>query len=75
MDEWEFYAVIEKDKTPQIENLIEEEIFVSKFCAETAKKILSVSKHYHINADCLNAKISNWIRKIENEVDTNAEIR
>ncbi len=75
MEDYEFYSVIEKANTPQIEDLIQEEIFIDRFCAETAKKVLSVSNHYHVNKNDLLEKVENWINRIESKVAENEKIR
>ena len=69
MDDWAFNEIMKKIESPaEIQDLIEEDFFLTKFYAETANKIVGVSGKYHISTNALLEGVGEWIDKIKREV-------
>lgn len=74
MEEWEVENELVGKDLPNFKEDLKQAIFLTKFTAITAKKILLVAKEKNIDAEELFNGIGEWIENLKGGKDANEKI-
>lgn len=74
MEEWEVENELVGKDLPNFKENLTQAIFLTKFTAITAKKILLIAREKNIDADELFNGVGEWLEKLKEGTDTNEKI-
>lgn len=74
MEEWEVEQELAGKDLPDFDKTLDKAVFLTKFTAVIAKKILLVSKEKNVPTNFLLDGVEDWIKNLKGGTDANEKI-